>query len=113
MTWALLLGIFCLRLISEMFQPLRVPSNISRMEEARSIDVACGFKASGTANLRVQGLSKIVDERLKKCQSGSCHTEVTPLPKPVDSNSGKPNLLILKGAKQCVRSRIPPDCLRI
>ena len=41
-------------------------------------------------------MSKIVDERVKKCQSGSCHTEVTVFQRLVDSSFAKPNMLILK-----------------
>jgi hypothetical protein len=41
-------------------------------------------------------MSKIVDERVKKCQSGSCHTEVTVFQRLVDSSIAKPNMLILK-----------------
>jgi len=43
-------------------------------------------------------MSKIVDERLKKCQSGWCHTEVTPFSGLVPLSFEAPKLLILKGS---------------
>ena len=60
-------------------------------------DKALLLGASGCPSLsEVMRLSKIVDERLKKCQSGSCHSEVKPLRRAVSFKFTTSNSLIFK-----------------